>query len=803
MNFTSSQYLFKIVNNPKYLCLFILLSVIFNINIQAQGKKNCALRGKLVTPNNQPVEYATIVVKSLPDSAIVTGSISDDKGNFVVDKLKRGNYSLSISAMGYKPLNMSGITLLNNSKKDLGKMIIEIDVKAIDEVVVIGDNKMVELRPDKKIVRIDKAIAVSGGSAADALEIVPEIRVEGRKISLKGQSFRVLINGRPSGMTSDQLFDIPASNIKKIEVITNPSVKYSPEGLGGIVNVILVKSRLGLNGLIQASGGTDNCYNGAFTINYNTKRFNTFATANMNYFGGKSEGYIDRTVYKSNHLRQDYTGDQNFIRYNMKVGFDYDIDSTNLITLFWGQPNDKANNEKDILSKTSYPSISNSQKYDISRESDMQRNDLSFLYTHLFKKEGTKLELDVLQSFYNYSKTYSEFSVNTENSNDKYRFKQTPDKEYTKTTIKLDFEYPVSKKVKFESGVNIGIVNRDDSNSGATFNYNKNIWADSTSIRNTFNYEENKYGGYILFSYRNKKLRFKGGLRAEYFDTKNGLDNSTNKVNNNYFNLFPSISISYAINDINDIGFSYSRRIKKPTPFHLNPFIYNGDFTSEQLTGNQYLKPAYNNSFELNVSQNWKKVSINTSLSYTYGKDMIDKVYYITNDNITIRNWDNIADVHSLYGSISLNWRTTQWCKMYLSGNVEKVFIDHDNKPQKDYFDYNIRYSSRIYLPHDWSLSLLLLYYAPINYYSSRVDGGFRLYLTATKRVSDRLYFSIKLNDLFNQKYVVKSWSDQFTSKSYTNNFRRSIYIGFMYKFGKRIKNRSRTYLNTRLKMNR
>ncbi|NOZ45865.1 MAG: TonB-dependent receptor [Chlorobi bacterium] len=785
---------------------FVLFSLCINIAIIIQAQNNpFKIHGRLIEKNsNNAVMFASVIVYNVKDSTLVSGTISNDKGYFRIKKLPQGKYYLSISSLGYLDKQIVINEYLNNNEIDFGNIFLEIDSKSLDEIIVKDELKLIKLQANKKIVRIDKSIAASGGSAAEALEIVPQISVEGRNIKLKNQSFKVLLNGKPSSITPSQLFDIPASDIIKIEVITNPSVKYNPEGLGGIINVITKKKKKGLNGLVQASGGSDNSYNTAATINFGTKKINLFATANANYYGGYSEGYLDKNINSYIIQHEDVTNRQNFLRYNLKAGFDYDCDSLNLVSIFWSQPNDRGGSKKTTEFKETQNEQTVLNNNDIISNDIYRKNDLTFSYKHLFKRKDTYLTLDAVQSIATEESEYEQITSYIEQKNT--GFKHTPSKENKNSDIQLNLNYWLNKKIQFETGLNTIREIETNQNSGAYFDVTNNTWADSISMKNKFVYNENIFGSYGLLTYSYKNIKFNSGIRLEFTYTNTFIDKTNDKNSNNYIDFFPSFGFMYSLNDNLDFSLSYSRRIERPYNFQLCPFVNESDFLSEKMVGNIKLKPAYNDSFELSVSQNWDKISINTDISYVYGSDIISKIYNISQDSISIKTWGNVSEnsIYSLYTSI--NWKAAKWCTMYLSGSYNKTYQLYSYngiENERDYFDYNIRYTVRLYFKNNWSTYFFTPYYSSINYYTSKVEGGIRIYLGVSKKISDRLTFSLKLNDITNKKYIYYSWSEDFNSKSYMNQNKRSIYFGFIYKFGNRIKNRTRTYLNTRLKMNR
>jgi len=781
---------------------FILFLVLITSKSYSQ-KKIQEVVGRTINSNTKkPVEYATIAVYKSNDSTLITGCISNEKGYFVIEKLPSGNYYLLVSSLGYKNKSISNIFLDSKKKVDLGEIYLDIDIEVLDEVVVSSERNLIELKPNKKVVYIDKSTAASGGSAAEALEIVPQIQIEGNHITLKNHSFKVLLNGRPSGMTSDQLFNLPASNVQRIEVITNPSVKYNPEGIGGIVNIITKKKVVGLNGIIQASGGTDNSYNSAGTVNYKKGKTNLFATANINYYGGHSDGYLKKSIYTTSVLNEDFAEKQKFLRYNFKAGLDYDLDSLNLITLFWAHFGDNGDFTKQIYSETTNTQTLKNNS-EIVNNILFQQNSYNFSYKHLFKRNETFLTLDAVHQANSNTTEYQQITEYTIPVFNEDGFQHTPIENNRSTDIKMDFNYWLNEKMQFEIGINTILNQETDKNSVSNLDSNNNEWVEDQRLKNTFIYNENIFGNYFLLTYANKKINLNIGLRSEYTQTKSHLENQNKQYSSDYFDLFPSAGITYSINEDFDIGLSYSRRIERPYAFQLNPFVYPGDFVSERIIGNPFLKPSYSNSLEFDISKSWDRFSINADISYLNGSDIIDKLFYLSEDSLSVKTWDNISKNSNFSIYSSLYWKAAKWCKMYLSGTLDNENLIYDNTEKRSYFNYNFRYTIRFYLKKNWSAYVYSKYYSPINYYASKIEGGFRIYLGISKTINNKLTFSLKLNDLTNKKYIFYSWGEGFESKSYTNYYKRSLYIGLLYKFGGRVKTRAKTYLNTKLKMSR
>jgi len=232
--------------------------------------------------NDQPIEFAIVAVYSQKDSILINGSMTDSTGRFEFKQLAYGPYYLDIKFVGYKETRMTGITVTPKNKSiDLGQIKIENLTTDLGNVVVTGERPQMSYKIDRKIVYVESNVTAIGGTAVDILENTPSIQtdIEGN-VTLRGSSnFTVLIDNRPSVLEgSEALQQIPASTIERIEIITNPSAKYDPDGTAGIINVILKEQkRRGLNGLVDLSYGRFNQYSADALLNYRINKFNVYA----------------------------------------------------------------------------------------------------------------------------------------------------------------------------------------------------------------------------------------------------------------------------------------------------------------------------------------------------------------------------------------------------------------------------------------------------------------------------------------------------------------------------------------------
>ena len=321
----------------------MLFSLFFIVNAHADGTPDGGqVRGMVYDQNSkQPIEFATIALFNAIDSTLVTGTITDTEGNFHATKIAEGSYFMKVNFLGYEELHFSELVIdRKNQRVDIGPVFLETSAQLIDEVVITNERNAVEFHIDKKVISVGEQMTAASLSAVEVLENVPSIRVdiEGN-VSLRGSTgFTVLIDGKPTVLDpSDVLRQTPASTIENIEIITNPSSRYQPDGTGGIINIITKKNRtMGLQGLFNLKTSTFGEYGGDFLLNYRK------GTANF-YLGGdyRNSPYPGETSSERRTTLGDTTtiieaaGTTESLRSGggLRMGLDWDITPRNNFSL--------------------------------------------------------------------------------------------------------------------------------------------------------------------------------------------------------------------------------------------------------------------------------------------------------------------------------------------------------------------------------------------------------------------------------------------------------------------------------------
>lgn len=763
------------------------------------------------TLSGEPIGYASVsLFDALRNDNPVTGTISDSTGFFKLEKVRKGDYVLRISSIGYHTTEMA-LSVAGGEPVDLQRISLKVNEFVLDEVVVTGENRLITLKPDKKILTVDPAMASSGESVVEILKMIPEIRVDDENITLKNQSFSIYMNGKPASISRQQLFRIPASTVGKIEVITNPSVKYTPEGLGGIVNIITKKRLSGVNGIAQLAGRTDNNYGAALTVNYGLEKLNFFITFFPKYYNSGSESYSNTVTEHVGTTKEESVQRQWRFDETLTAGFDLDITKKDLATVYWSQSYTDGKHVDRIIS-ASYPLFSSStaaagtdhQLIDAAYR--MKQHVLSVAYKHIFDKKDTEFSFDFRQTF-SADPQHREYRITGDDGTlitAPYRI--FPGSKARSSRFTGSFVALLSEKMNLtmDLGADLELRYENETYGGATLT--DNIWKDSLSLRADFRFEEYIPGVYALLDFNVGKLAVKPGGRVEYYRRKLGGPDVPHKSNSS-FNFYPSFGMAYPMNDHNSFNFNYSRRIERPAAYQLCPIASISDYVTERYTGNAALQPAFSNSFELGYLFNKNSFGINTSLSYMNTKGEIDRMFY-SEAGIRYKTWGNLVDKQAFMLNYGFNWRY-KILAVYLMGSVyNERYLREESASQPveadGYWSHDLRFMPQLRFRKRFNVTLQCIYYSTRHYAYSKTTESLRISLYASKTFRN-ITLSLNAVNIVNQRYRRYMWGAGFTNEtSFDYHDRALLHAGILYRFGKETKTRARTNLNnTPIQLNR
>ncbi len=589
-----------------FLLLFVFQAAIALSQIQ--------LKGKIVEESsNQPLEFATVIIMKLNSEEIVTGATTDAKGEFSLN-IKPNSYDLKIEFIGFQSYIQKAVLL--NKSTTLPIIKLKESTEKLDDVEIVAEKSTTEYKLDKRVFNVGKDILSKSGSATDILSNVPSVNVdiEGG-VSLRGNAnVRILINGKPSVLTNNNGLDqIPAETIEKIEVITNPSAKYDADGTAGILNIILKKNKIGgFSSSLQLTTGYRANHGVNYNANFKTEKFNLFSNIRYQHLKFLGDGSLFRTNYQNNvdssFLDQTIVRERDKKVFNLYVGNDYYFNDSNTTTFsYFFRKNTNDNNVNYQFNfLDAFKNIDDVVTAVETYREPQTANRIELNHVKTFEKKGQKLTLDFQYDFWNDDE--NEFVE--ENRGGSISTLKSRDIESSKDFLfQTDFKLPVTEKTHLEIGLK-GEVRNIDSDYKV---WDNNVLIDS--LDNLLKYKERIYGAYLQYGNRKNKLQYLIGLRAEHSNTGSTDRKDQFKTDKSYTNLFPTVHLTYNFNPKTNMQVSYSRRIRRPRFWQLNPFGGIADRRNIRI-GNPDLNPMFTNSFEAGFLKRWKKVTLNPSVYY-------------------------------------------------------------------------------------------------------------------------------------------------------------------------------------------
>jgi outer membrane receptor protein involved in Fe transport len=779
----------------------LFTTLLLSINAQQKG----SYTGKLVDQKSKTsIPYSKIFILNPVDSTLITGGLTDEKGNFNITPVKFGDYIVKITAFGFKTLYIPDLTIdSKNSSITAGDIELSEDIELLNTVEVLAEETEMQTAIDKKIFNVEKQITATGGTALDALQNVPSITVDmDGNVSLRGSAnVTVLIDGRPSSITggdrSGVLETIPASSIQNIEIITNPSAKYDPDGMSGIINIVLKKNKLkGINGNIEAGIGTGVNYNGSLNLAYRNEKFNIYGGYSINHYAGYRNFNQTTETWSDlgyNKLIQSRSGDHLKHSNLIKFGTDFYLNDKN--TLGFGVTGNIADNNRtgDMIYK-SYDStkLNNTWRRLTDDPQFRQGGDVKIFYEKKFVKKNQKLTAD---ANYSIGESLSEgfYSEDSLSNNGQTTFpnflKQTntTPTEYSKSNFQVDYFYPI-RNGKIETGLKSSFRTNNQSFSQNTFNSTINDYQEDTLLTNTFNYAEQVHGAYFIYGLYLDKIKFQIGLRAEQVFVDTDIKEDTLEYKNDYFSLYPSAHIKKPLGNNKELSLSYSRRVNRPRSHSLNPFPKYTDPLNLRR-GNPYLNPEYINSVEFGYSSYGKKLTLNGSLYYRYMTDMIQRVKTIEDNLVSVTSWGNLDEGHFLGLEAVVIYKPKKWWRIMISTNLSQNYLKSDDvELNNSGFSYTAHLSQTFSLKNNWSIQHTGFFNSPRILSQGKTVAMYATDLAVKKSIlKKKLTFSLRVSDIFNtRRFALEVGEDQvFKTESEWKWESRRLFFAVSYKFGK------------------
>lgn len=812
--------------------VIFILTLVLTTHLQAQrpggGQRPGAERPKIGVVygtvedggSGNPIEFATISILAFDEDKVITGGVTDNKGRFRITEIPVGRFRAQIGFMGYVSTTVSDIRLIPRSgtEQDLGTLRLEPNVQALEAAEVVEQRSSLEMMIDRKVFRVGDDLNSAGSNATELLRNVPSIDVDiDGNLSLRGSgNVTILIDGRPSGMTGSAtqslLEQIPASSIDRVEIITSPTAKYDPEGVAGILNIILKKDKLeGKNGQVSVTWGTNENHSGSFNGNIRGQKLNFSMNAGWNQrngfrlgdsereqaFGGDlSGGYDSLSVMTSNSTTDNLRSSWNF-----KTGLDWMPSSKTTWNIGLRANQGSSSGIEDVLNVESWSTdaIGGFTRFGLS-DGENASMDVDLGFEH---KYG---ERHVLQSFARYSQRTSishdslwqdlpsvdlnPAYLSNANLNDGGNWN---------ATLQVDFEKPLDNDGKLELGYKS--ILRES-------NEDQQFWqkdsADTPFVQAyNFRYREDIHAAYATWGRKFGAWGVQLGGRGEVVYTTAELQGDSADIAsalaqlggsdptfvNDYTSFYPSTNLSYTVDDRNQWVLSYNRRVNRPRGRQVNPFVDNADPRNLRY-GNPFLLPEYTDGLEFGHQLNTKTLTVTTSLFYKTTRDVIRRFIEVDDAGIAYRTFVNLARQTNSGLEVVAMWRKGRSLQLRVNGSLYHQKTDGSNLAPdlgNNGFQGSAGYQASALIKGGWKVQINGRYRAPSQY----TQGTFQGYISHSAAVSRDFYdgkvkASLRVSDMFDQQqWAYTSEGRDFFQDGTFKRQSRFVYASVTWSFGK------------------
>lgn len=707
---------------------FFYCAIIFLVTTSAFAQMR-TVSGKVVDETGAGIPFANAALYANVDSTLVTGAVSDAEGVFSI-QARAGNYYLKISFLSYQEKIVPRVNL---TSKDLalGNITLEPSSQMLDEITVQGEQSTMELYLDKRIFNVGKDLSNISGSASDILDNVPSVTVDiDGNVALRGsQNVRILIDGKPSGLTgistADALQQLQANLIESVEVITNPSARYDAEGEVGIINIKLKKeSQKGVHGAFNLNTGYPANHGASFNMNWRRSKVNLFSSYGFNYRNrpGSGQSFQEFTQADTSFAYQQFNRrSRGGTSHNIRAGLDYFIDQKNILT------GSVLLRTSDGLNTSNYEYLDLDETGAVDRrvlrnereEEPEFNSEIGISYRREYDKKDRVFSAD-FKWIENVETERANFDQ-VDLSNDSTIIQRSNNTENERNILaQVDYVNPFGKKGRWETGARstMRVLNNDFLVEQQDADGN---WSPFQNFNNNLVYTENILAVYGMVGNEINRFAYQAGVRGELSDIKVELLNTGEENKQFYFNLFPSVHFSYKIQPEKTLQLSYSYRISRPRFRELIPFSGYSDARS-QWRGNPNLRPEYTNSIEAGYLLNWGSGSILSSAYYRYRTGVVERITVPVEDPgdatqlLTETFPVNLATEDAYGFEFNFSWDPTDWWRFNTNANFYRAITQGEYEGQRlfsDTYTWTSRATSNIKLFKTWDFQTGVRYRAP------------------------------------------------------------------------------------------
>jgi len=795
--------------------LLIALLLLFSMPHYAQAPqsdrhKNGMISGVIIDQNTkQALPYVNVVIRDA-NNQILTGGITDSKGKFSIKKIDEGTHTVEIQFIGYKIYRKEVTFTSKNSSHKLGTVYLEEEASEIDEVIVRAELSTVTQKIDRKVVNVGKDLTAAGATASEVLNNVQSVSVDSQTgaVSLRGnENVRILVDGKPTNISPAQLLQqIPSTSIKSIELITNPSAKYNPEGMSGIINIILNKNaNIGFNGNVNVglTRGVNTRRNGSLDLNYKTGDVNFF----LNYGGNGGQRDYDGVVNRyfetqdgqsiTPDIIQDFKFNSDNTSQLLKVGADIYLNDKNTLSFYTtqnyfddlseGTTKISKDNVLDIDSYLKSNSKNTSRTYNLDYKIDFEKKEHSLEFEITYSKNDSP-EDAISKEFLNTSDFTSNYTDDIQN-------------DYRNHLFNLDYTNPILENTKLELGLEARInkTENDRKTTQHDFVYDNSgqrivegDWYRTIRKPNSsFEYDRNIYSGYVNLNQKINDFSMQLGARFEQYEVEGEFNKGDEnaKYTDEIFSVYPSMFFTYTPTKKHQFQLSYSRRVDRPSIRQVNPIR---EWSTPLISsfGNPNLKPQFTNSFEFNYTKTLEKGSLTFGTFYRRVNDNISRV--LNKDPLDIEKVELTyfnTESNDRYGlELSANYRFYNWWSVNASSDLyvqkETGVADGDNLEITNN-SLNFRIANSFTATKKLKFQLFAMYRGGGESLQFEIEPMWMINTGASYNVlKGKGTITFRVNDIFKgMRFNFKSKVPYIQDGEF-NWESRTAYLGFSYRFG-------------------
>ena len=753
-----------------------------------------------------PIPYASISIVNSRSNTILTGGITDDEGAFHVKEIALGRHKIVVQYIGYEKKELGPYNFLpfgkNQTEYNLDKISMSQTTLQMEGVEVEGERPLFVQTAEKRVFNVEKNSLSTGGSAIDALRQVPGVEVDpDDNISLRGNTkVNLMIDGKPSSIAGGDikslLQSVPASNIADIEVMTNPGAKYDPEGMAGIINIVLKENRFaGLNGNVNSGGDTQGGTNFSGQVNFRNTKFNSFINLGLNDRVWNSDGTSYRKMEFQefeNILNQSYDSKSNGPNLFVKTGGEYFIDPTQSLGLSFTVSDGKKYRDNDNYTYDKGPGES---RYIRVSDSDGDRGgyDFNLNYDKKFKDPKHKLTSylrlsdGVNQGADEYKNTewkdFEDFFEGAEEA------RNGQDGANTGFDFQVDYVRPFESGSKLELGFSSKNNDRNDKQTAEVFDYSLNQFVNDNEFSNDFNFNETVNAAYLQYGGSYWFIGYNAGLRYEMVNMASDLKSNPEVFKKDYNSFYPSLSFTLGAPQFIQLQASYSRRVRRPKGRQLNPFISRQDERNYR-SGNPFLDPEYTDSYEINFSRFSRGLSLSFGTYYRNTTDEITRHKEVNQDGTSLATYENIGSKqtkgfeYNIVGSIGKKMRLIFGGNTYWDDVNTDLYGDVYDKTSRT---NNFRVTSTYNVLPQTELSFFMFHQPkksiPIGTFNAMTWSSVSV---KQKLMDERLNLTLNVSDPFAMSgFGFSLQNDSWVQESIRNFSSRTVRLTLEYRFGK------------------